>query len=111
MQAGKLRHRVTIQQRAAGSPQKNPSGAPAESWTDVATVWASIEPLKGREFLEAQAIQSQISVRIRIRYLAGVTAGMRAVHSGDVYNIEAPLDPEKRHIELHLMCSQGASSG
>lgn len=111
MQAGKLRHRVTLQSRVAGSPQKKPSGAPDDSWTAFATVAASIEPLRGREFLEAQAVQAKIDVRIRIRYLAGVTAAMRVVHDGLVYPIEAVIDPQLRHRELELMCSQGVANG
>lgn len=107
MQAGKLRHRVTIQRKVAGSPQKRASGAPDQSWETFATVWAAIEPLRGREFIEANAVQSKAAVRIRTRYLAGVTAAMRVLHGTTVYGIEAPLDVNGRGIELHLMCSAG----
>lgn len=111
MQAGKLRHRLTLQIRQSGSPQKTARGAPDEDWTDVATVNAAIEPLRGREFLEAQAVQSEVAVRIRIRYRADVTAGMRAVRGSTIYDIAAVLNMGERNVELHLMCAQGASNG
>lgn len=112
MQAGKLRHRVTIQRRATGSPDRTASGAPDDTWIDVATVWAAIEPLRGREFLESQTINAAITVRIRIRYRAGIDAAMRAVHGSTVYALEAPpINFNMRNIELHLMCSQGANNG
>jgi SPP1 family predicted phage head-tail adaptor len=111
LQAGKLRHRVTLQQQVAGSPQRTASGQRDVAWTDVATVWASIEPLSGRRLESAQATWPKVSVEIRIRYRAGVVAGMRAVHSGLYYPIEVALDPELRRIELRLMCSQGAAVG
>jgi SPP1 family predicted phage head-tail adaptor len=111
VQAGKLRHRVVIQHKAAGSPQKRPSGAPDDAWATFATVSASIEPLRGRELIEAQAVQSRIEVRVRMRYLAGVTAAMRLSHGGLVYPIEAVVNPGTRNIELQLMCSQGVANG
>lgn len=111
MQSGKLRHRVTIQSRVSGSPQKKPSGAPDDSWTDFLTCYASIEPLRGREFLEAQAVQSRVEVRIRIRYRAGITAAMRVVKGSTYYHVEAVINPEMRNRELQLMCSQGVVNG
>lgn len=111
MRAGQLRHLLTIQQRQAGSPNKRPSGAPDESWTTFGTSYGAIEPLKGREFIEAQAVQARVDVRIRMRYLAGVTAAMRVSHNGVIYSIEAVINPELRNRELHLMCSQGVNNG
>lgn len=111
MEAGKLRHRVTIQSLSAGSPQRTGSGQPDKAWATAATVWASIEPLRGREFFAADAVQSKVAVRIRIRYRAGITAAMRVLHGSTVYPIEAVVDPENRHVELQLMCSQGAAVG
>lgn len=111
MQAGKLRHRVTIQERQSGSPQQSSSGAPDEAWTTRVTAYAAIEPLRGREFLEAQAVQSQVAVRIRIRYRPGITAGMRVVKGSTVYDIQAVLNMAERDAELHLMCATGTSNG
>jgi len=112
MEAGQLRHQVTIQQRAAASPQRTPSGAPDEAWTDLFTgVWAAIEPLRGKEFMESQAVNSAVAVRIRIRYQAGIDATMRVKHGTTIYSIEAVLNIETRDRELHLMCSQGANNG
>jgi SPP1 family predicted phage head-tail adaptor len=111
MRAGDLHHQVTIQSRAAASPQKTARGAPDEPWTPFCTAWAAIEPLRGREFLEAQSVQSEVTTRIRIRYRASVTAGMRVVHGATVYDIAAVVNPKARNVELHLMCTQGASNG
>jgi SPP1 family predicted phage head-tail adaptor len=113
MLAGKLRHRVTLQQRAAGSPQKTAMGAPATAWTDVATVWGSWRPLSGRELLAAQQVASKVDVEVIIRYRAGVTAAMRLIHveTGTVANIEAVIQPDMRRIQLTLRCSTGVNSG
>lgn len=111
MRTGKLRHRVTIESLVEGSPNRTATGRPDATWSTYLTTWASIEPLRGRELIEAHAVQSKIAVRIRMRYRAGVTAAMRVVHGQVVYPIEAVLDIEARGIELHLMCSQGVALG
>lgn len=112
MRAGRLRHQVTIQQLVAGSPGQQLNGEPDESWTAYLTdVWASIEPLRGRELFAAQEHHSEITTRIELRYRPGVTAKMRVLHGSTVYNILAVLDPEQRHIKLQLLCSDGLNNG
>jgi len=111
VRAGKLRHRVTLQQRVTGSPQKTPMGAPDAAWSDVATVWADVRPLGGRELFLAQQAESKVEAEIEIRYRAGVVAAMRAKHGAVIYNIEAVIDPEERHIRMVLRCSRGVNNG
>ena len=111
MEAGKLRHRVTIQQLVAGSPQQLPNGEPDVTWTDYLTVWAFVEPLKGRELMLAQQMQSEVDVRIRMRYRSGVTAAMRAVYASVNYDILAVIDPDLRRVELELLCKVGTNDG
>lgn len=43
-------------------------------------VAAEIAPLSAREFMESQALQSEVTGRITIRYRTGVTAKMRCRH-------------------------------
>lgn len=82
--SGRLRHRVRIE-----SPvytQNTTTGEQVESWQTFAdNVPAAIEPLSAREFIAAQATQSEIVARIVIRHRDGLTADMRIVHSRNVY--------------------------
>ena len=50
---GRLRHEIILQKP---NPQTNAynEDVPGELWTDVAKVWASIEPTKGNEFEVAE---------------------------------------------------------
>ena len=102
MRAGMLRHSVTLQRFQQG---QDAYGGPVETWEDVATVWASLEAMSGREFFASQQAQSEVTQRIRIRYRADVTADMRVIHNGKVFNIVAPL-PDNRGRELVLMCRE-----
>lgn len=105
MNAGKLRHRITIQQQQEST--KDSYGALVESWLDVAaSIWASVEPLSGREFYAAQQVNSETTTRITIRYRSGVISKMRAVYGERIYDILSVIDPEERHIEMQLMCKE-----
>lgn len=110
MRIGKLRHRVTIQQ--PGTTRDPDTGESVPGWVDVATVWASVEPLSAREFIAAGATQSSVSARIVMRHRDDVTAGMRISYRGKVYNIHAPLpDPKSGRHYLTLPVSQGVNDG
>lgn len=108
MQAGKLNRSITIEQLTSG---QDALGQPVQTWTAVATVSAEIRDLSGREFLSAQAAQSGVIAKIRIRYRADVTAAMRAVFGTKIYNIHAALDITGKKRELTLMCSTGENNG
>lgn len=90
--AGRLRHKVLIQYPLT---TQNPStGAMEIVWTDVASVWASVEPASVREFIAAGAEQSEVSGKVITRKRDDVNATMRIVFRGLVYQILGVLpDP------------------
>ena len=102
MRAGLLRHRITLQ-----APMHQPGewgGADATEWQDVATVWAAVEPIAGREFFAAAQAQSEVTHRVRIRCRSGVRADMRVSFGGRVLTIDAVLSLDGG--EMHLMCKE-----
>lgn len=113
MRAGDMRHRVTFQAR---SVSKDTFGAQSEQWRDVATVWADVAPLSGRELFAAQAVNVEISHSVTIRYqqqFAGpkAVAAMRIMYGDRLFNIHASMDVDERHRELKLTCSEGLNNG
>ena len=108
MRAARLRHKVTIQNRTQAVDE---FGGPVNAWADYATVTAGVDSLSGREFLAAQAAQSEASVRLVMRYVAGVDARMRIVYKGLFHDIINITDPEERHWELIIITKQGVSEG
>lgn len=118
LNAGRLRHRVQIQQSVpvidsnGDAEQNQETGEVVLYWQEVAEVWAAIEPISGREFIQSAAIQSKITARIIIRYRSDINAAMRAIHNGKIYNIEAVLpDPDSGLEWLTLPCSEGVNNG
>lgn len=103
--AGKLRHRITIQAKSTGRDACG--GELPAAWTDFASVRASVEPLQGREYRSPSGDQAEATTRFRLRYLPGVTASMRVLCEGRVYNlVSPPIDPNLLHREWHLMTVQ-----
>ena len=88
MQAGRLNRRVTLQQPGTNTDEL---GQPIPGWTDVAQVWADIRMKSGLEAIKAGASVSVVQASIRVRYRAGITAGMRIVHNLQAFNIVAVM--------------------
>jgi SPP1 family predicted phage head-tail adaptor len=112
MDAGKLRHRLSFQARAGWQDPETGESLPG-AWTDVVTVWGSVQPLSARELLAAQAAQSVATKRIIIRFRPGIEPTMRIVHRGVVYDIVGPaLEDKVSGLEyLTILVSAGATDG
>lgn len=109
MQAGKLRHRVTIQTKTL--TQDPVSGVLVESWSDVAKVWASVEPLSVRDLIAARANQSEMTARVMIRYRE-ILPTYRLVHRGQVFSLVDGLPDTGSGLEyLTIPVSEGVNDG
>ena len=110
MRNGKLRHLIVIQE--LDLTQNATTGDMVKEWTDCFHVWASIEPLSAREFIAAQAAQSEVSARVTIRYQAGISSEMRIKHGDVVYKIAGIMPDAKSGKEyLAIMVAQGVHDG
>lgn len=103
MRAGELRHRVTLQSVTVA---RDAVGGTTETWTDQATVWAAIEPLRGREYWDAAQVAAEATYRVRMRYRAGVSPEMRLTYQGRTLEIESVTSPDERRRELELICRE-----
>lgn len=103
MRAGWLRHRITIQTPAtvqSASGQVNPG------WSDYLSAWASIEPLRGREYMEGRQTQASVDHRVRMRYRAGITPKMQVVFGSRTFQIVSVINVIEGKRELNLMCRE-----
>jgi SPP1 family predicted phage head-tail adaptor len=106
---GQLRHKVEIDSLVT---TEDSSGEIVQSWVPLASVWAAVVPLSGRELVEAQSMQSSVSVRLVIRYRPDIQASQRVTFRGQPYNIHAVIPDPNSGIEwLTLACVVGNSPG
>lgn len=107
--AGALRHRILIEDVTV---TPDTAGDPVETWDRFAKVWAAIAPLSGNALIAAQAVQSNVSVRITIRALPGLLPRMRIIYRGKIYNIAAILPDKDSGLKyVTLPCSEGVNEG
>ena len=94
MEAGRLNRRVTIERPVL---TQSGDGTTTTTWVPVAeNIHAGIHPLSVRDFIAANARQSKITVRILIRYRAGLTADMRIrADDGTLYQPEGWLPDDQ----------------
>lgn len=95
----RLRNRVEFLRRVVTVEH----GISRERWETAFTCWCGVEPLSGREFWEAAAINRENEVRFTIRYRKNVSAEMRIKLDGTVYDITSVLDKNNRHEALEIL--------
>jgi SPP1 family predicted phage head-tail adaptor len=101
--AGKLRHAVTVQSVTDGTGTR---GAPTKTAATFATTWASIEPLSGAELWRAQQVSAEVTHRVLLRHLSGVTPKMRIKYGSRTLEVVSVLNLEERDRELELLCRE-----
>jgi SPP1 family predicted phage head-tail adaptor len=98
MNAGRLRHRLLIQELV-----RDPAVGGVDTYQTHVTVWGEMRPTSGRELVAAQAENAEISALFTIRYLRGIRPTMRILFEGRTFQIVAPpIDFEEQHRELQL---------
>lgn len=103
IRAGKLRHRVTLQERSSSTEA---DGGQVNTWSDVETLRAEVLDLRGREFLAAREAHAEVTVKVRIRYRAGVRPAMRLAFGSRVLDIVHVVDLAGRRRVLELLCQE-----
>jgi SPP1 family predicted phage head-tail adaptor len=103
MEAGELRHRITIQSKTISSDS---IGNQTTAWSDFITVWAKKEEKSGREYLKASQPNIERTVIFTIRYTSEIDESMQISYGDKVYDIQAILDTEGRKRSLTLVCRE-----
>lgn len=100
-----LRKRVVIEEPIRVSDE---AGGFTESWQEVVSAFAEILPVTGREKLSAFKMQGEISHKATIRYVSGITTGMRLKLGARLLNIRAVINSSEMNERLILLCDEGA---
>ena len=99
--AGELRHRVTIQQYIKGGRDEDGYDLPS-GWMLFKKIYSKITPLSTKDLLSAQAADSEISARMKVRYQAGlaINTDMRVIWKDRIFAIDSQgLDDSDTGLE------------
>lgn len=109
MNAKSLNQKVTIQQK---SVTRAANGEEIVSWVTFATLWARVEPIRGREFFAAAQMQGAVDYRVTLRYTPTITRDMRVLWGSIVMDISAePINVSAANRWTELMCISGVRDG
>jgi SPP1 family predicted phage head-tail adaptor len=96
--------RITIQKNTQTTTAM---GGRTDVWTDLATVWADMRQLSGKEYYDAQALNTELTASFTIHYRDDITADMRVIYKTRTFElVSPPIDVMMRHKELRLMCRE-----
>ena len=74
MRAGLLRHRIVIQ---SPTESRDTIGGVVKSWATFQIMQANIEPYQAREFGRGEQVRADVSHKITIRYISGLSPKFR----------------------------------
>ena len=107
IQSGRLRHRIVIQ---SPTETQDTYGEPIKTWTTFLTTWASVEPLKGREYWESQQVNAEVTYKITMRHRPGLNPKMRVSWDDRTFEIKNILNDFERDRRLTLMVTESVTS-
>jgi SPP1 family predicted phage head-tail adaptor len=101
--AGSLNKRIDIKKPAT---TQDDFGQPNQTWELVKSIWAGINPISGKEFLQGLAEQSQVTHRIIIRDGAGISPNMRVYYTSRIFEIMAVLNEAEADTKYTIMAKE-----
>ncbi|MEO3998560.1 phage head closure protein [Mesorhizobium sp. CAU 1732] len=96
---GSLRHEVAVE---AAALIPDGAGGHAESWSEIATLFARIEPVSAQARYGADQTLETMTHRITLRFRADIASGMRLRKSSRLFEILTVHDPDE--TGRYLIC-------
>lgn len=100
---GDLRQRLVLE---TADRVGDGAGGAAETWVEVAQVWALVRPLSGQERVESDGISGRVSHEVWLRYRDGVEPEMRFRLGVRLFDIRASIDVEERRRFLRCLVEE-----
>ena len=101
MNAGSLDRKISF---LSYKEIENEVGATEQQLVELFKTWGRIEPIRGREYYEAQKLKESQLFKITIRYRVNVDESMIIQYQNQLYQIQHITDPYMAHEVLELHC-------
>ena len=100
---GKLNRRLVLE---APVEANDGAGGVARSFSEIATLWASVTPVSAQEEIEAARLGARVTHRIGIRFSSDITTRHRFRDGSAVYRIVSLRDRDGRKRFLEITAEQ-----
>lgn len=99
---GGINRNVKIQLKSASVDS---FGQPIDTWTDLIDCLATIESVSGREFIGGQAIQSEVTQIVTVKYRTWIKPNMRILYGSRIFQVMYMIVNEE-NLDLKLQCKE-----
>ena len=105
-----LRQRITF---LKPSPSENTDTLNARTvdYIEYKTVWASVLPMSGKEYAEAQKLRSETTYNVIVRYRPDITTDMKIRYGKKELNIISVLNIGERKEILKIIAAETDTNG
>jgi SPP1 family predicted phage head-tail adaptor len=103
MDIGRLNKRITFY---SYQEIENEYGQSVQKLIPYKTVWASVEPTTGKEYMEAQRIRNELTYKIYTRYFADITTDMIIDFKGRKFSIVSLINYHENNEMLQFVCTE-----
>ncbi|MHB9949487.1 head-tail adaptor protein [Clostridium botulinum] len=108
MDPGKLDKRIKFIVEQNGTDE---DGYPLPGEKTIKESYASVRGLRGREFYNAAAVQSEQDKIFNCRYFKGLDTSMQIKYNDTLYNITSINDLNEKHVEYEIHAKEVKQSG
>jgi SPP1 family predicted phage head-tail adaptor len=100
---GEYRHIILFQKK---TKIQNEFREVIDDWVDVLKTRAGIYPISGKEFFSAETVNSEVSHKVNMRYMPGITPEMRIKFGDRQFRVISVINFQEKNIELQLQCKE-----
>ncbi|QOY61865.1 phage head closure protein [Lysobacter sp. H21R4] len=102
--AQQLNHKITFERLETVIDPV--TGYRTEDWVEVASAFARVDPMLGRERLASQQITAQEVTKFTTRYLSSVTPADRLIYNGEEWNMQSIVNVGGRNRETLIYATK-----
>lgn len=103
MDIGRTNKRITF---CRYEEKENALSQKVQELAEVKTVWAGVEPTRGREYQEAQRVRPELTYKVTTRYHKEVTPDMFIKFKGRYFNIVSIINVKEKNEMLEIICTE-----
>lgn len=108
MNIGRMRQRVTF---IKCIEKEDELGQSMQKEQEYCTVWATLVPVKDGEYYETDKIKEELTWKLYVRYITGVTADMLIKYKEHAFKIVSVIDRDFKQRILEIMCVENIQGG